>query len=49
MSAAEALRGRSESYGRDAERLRHEGQDDEALIYEIVRDELRKVASEVEP
>lgn len=39
---------RAESYSRDAQALRAEGMADAALIYETVRDELRKVAAEME-
>jgi hypothetical protein len=47
-SPARLLRERAESYGRDAGVLRQEGDLDAALIYETVRDELRKCAKECE-
>jgi hypothetical protein len=46
--AAEMLRRRAESYGRDASILRCNGSTDDALVYEAIRDELRAVAGYVE-
>jgi len=51
MTAAEAaelrawLKARADSYGRDAGILRRDGDTDNALVYEAIRDELRDVTA----
>lgn len=47
-TAARLLRDRADSYGRDATILRQSADMDNALLYEAIRDELRKCADEVE-
>ena len=46
MTPAQWLRARAESYSTDAGILRRSGQTDDALVYEAIRDELRKCAEE---
>lgn len=47
LDAEAWLRGRAESYGRDATTLRRFGETDAAVIYETIRDELRRCAHEL--
>lgn len=48
VGAARFLRERANSYGRDATILRQSADIDNALLYEAIRDELRKCADNVE-
>ncbi len=45
--AGALLRERADSYASDALRLRSLGMNDEAVLYETLRDELRQVARDV--
>lgn len=45
---ARSLRERAESYATDAGVLRQNGATDDALVYEAIRDELRKLAGELD-
>lgn len=47
-SAPAWLRERAESYSRDAMVLRRDGDKDAAIIYETIRDELRRCAAQLE-
>lgn len=43
---AQRLRERADTYSRDAEALRAAGRHDDAITYEVIRDELRRIADE---
>jgi hypothetical protein len=49
LSPAVWLRARAKSYARDAELLRSNGDTDDAVVFEAIRDELRKCADQCPP